>query len=761
MHRLTAATLLLLALATRAAESPGSALAALTYSGDQAALAALDAEIAAAGTDSAKLAALETRLVGVLRRKDTTFAGRQAVCQRLGSLLAVAAPGSGGETLKLLGAMLVDERDSDLARLALEPAPGAAIDALFTGALAKTAGRTRLAILDSIARRGISDGVAPLAALLADKDAATAEAAARALGRVGTTAAEQALRTATAPAAAIRAEARLQAAARLPAADAQRVVRELQADATLPAALRTAAFRLSLDLDRPTAIARINEVLGGSDWDAKQVALEALEGDRAADAIGPIAEKLSTWDAPTQSAVLAALARTGRAEAVPAVAAAAKHLDAEVRSAALAALGFLPGTREIATLLATAVAGSDSDDTRIARQSLARLSGPEVSAAILAGAEKAEAGLRPAYLEQLALRNLTEGLPLLLRCRQESVAAVRAAALGALADLAPASEQRAILEWTLAATDDAEQSRALRALVNVTLRNPAAAERGRAVYAALEEAQPDVALRLLPALARIGGTPSADCAARLAVRGEAKLAEAAASALDRWTDATALPALTTVAEKATLPGVRDQARGAALRQLERQREAWSPATTTVVSRLLATATEAAPRQQLVALLARASDKPALKLAESLRSDAALAVDAAYAAGAINAALAGPPRLRASPSSGVSNILDGKTGTRWSAPALGEEWVEIDFRKSRPLRRLTLDQTGRATEYPEQYEVYVTDDPKTPGPAVLSGRGERNRTVLDFPAGTRGRYVVIKNVAERKDTPWTICELYVD
>ncbi|MBM3854900.1 MAG: discoidin domain-containing protein, partial [Verrucomicrobia bacterium] len=217
----------------------------------------------------------------------------------------------------------------------------------------------------------------------------------------------------------------------------------------------------------------------------------------------------------------------------------------------------------------------------------------------------------------------------------------------------------------------------------------------------------------------------------------------------------------TVAEKAALPAIRDQARGAALRQLERKREAWTPATTTVVSRLLAATNEAALRQQLVALLARANDKPALRLAESLRSDSALAADAAYAAGAINAALAGPPKLRASPSSGVANLLDGKTGTRWSAPALGEEWVEIDFRKNRPLRRLTLDQTGRAAEYPEHYEVYVTDDPKTPGPAVLSGRGERNRTVLDFPAGTKGRYVVIKNVAERKDTPWTICELYID
>ena len=118
-------------------------------------------------------------------------------------------------------------------------------------------------------------------------------------------------------------------------------------------------------------------------------------------------------------------------------------------------------------------------------------------------------------------------------------------------------------------------------------------------------------------------------------------------------------------------------------------------------------------------------------------------------------------MRASPASGVSNILDGKTSTRWSAPALGEEWVEIDFRQSRPLRRLTLDQTGRTAEFPEQYAVHVTDDPKAPGPVVVQGQGQRNKTVIEFPAGTQGRYVVIKNTAERKETPWAICELYVD
>lgn len=751
---------LLLASALAAAEPP-PALASLTYSGDQAALEALDRDITAADKDATKLAALEDSLLALLRRTDTTFASRQAICQRLGTVLAQSAPKAGRDPYKPLGAMLVDERDSDLARLALEPAPGAVVDTLFVAALGKTSGRTRLGIINSIARRRIEGAVPALATLLAEADATTAAAAAHALGLIGTTAADAALRAATTLAPALIGHARLQATTRQPVADAQRVLRELEGDTKLPPALRTAAFRRSLDLESSTSIPRITEILGGSDWTMKQAALEALAGGIGAGGIRTLTAKLATWDAPTQTAIIAALARTGDANAVPAVLAATKHASAEVRTEAFAALGFLPGNNDVVALLAATAGDDHSPDAKIARTSLTRLNGPGVSAAILAGAEKGPAPLRTVFLEQLALRNMTEGLPLLLKCRGESEAAVRAAAVGALGDLAPFSEQKAVLDWALAATDDTEQGKALRALVNLTLRNPATTERGTAIYSALAAASTEAAQRLLPALARLGGTASADCAAGLALRNDPKLAMAAVDTLGRWTDSTALSALADVAEKAALDPIKDSARQGALRALDRNRENWTAQTTTLVSRLLSATTTAAPRRQLLAVLARANDATALKLAEELQTDASVGEEARYTATAIKAALAGAPKLRASPASGVSNILDGKTSNRWSAPLLGEEWIEIDFRQSRSFRRLTLDQTGRTGEFPEKYEVYVSDSPEVVGSAVAKGQGQRNKTVIELPAGTKGRYVTIKNTAERKDGTWSICELFVD
>lgn len=741
-----------------AEDKPASPLQSLDYSGSQQPIEAVDRDLVAAGKDPAKLAALETRLLDTLRKGDLTFAARQAICQRLGAVLAQTPPKT-ADAYKPLAAMLTDERDSDLARLALEPAPGEVVDALFVTALGKSTGRPRLGITYSLGRRRAASAVPGLTPLLKDKDAATVAAAARALGEIADAAAIAALRAINEPSPAPIAEAKLAAAARTQRTTSEPLLADLQRAAANPAH-RAAAARMLIDEQASTTA--IVTALGGSDWTPKQVTLDLVTTSRAPELIPAISAKFASFDPPTQSAVLAAFARRGDAAAVPAVLTALRNQDADVRRAALTALGFLPGNREVATQLANVAAGPDSDDAKLARQTLARLNGPDVSAAILEGAERAPENLRVVYLEQVAARNLGEGLPLLLKLRTDPSATIRTAAVGALGDLAPATEEKALLDWTIGAKDEAEQTRALRSLVNVILRNPDAAARGRVFYAALDQASPDVSLRLLPALARLGGKASAEAAARLAVRSDAKTADAATSALARWTDDTALPALATIVEKAGLPSARQAALEGALRYFERNREPWTPASTDVLSRLLAATKETDARQRLVALLNRANDKKALALAESLKGDATVGASAATAVDVIRANLAGQPRLRASGATGnLKNILDGKPSTRWSVAANGEEWVEVDFRVSRPLHRITLDQSGRGTEFPEKYAVYVTDDVAQPGAVRASGPGQRNKTVIELPPNTRGRYLIIKNTAERKDVGWSIAELYVD
>ena len=733
-------------------------LSQLDYSGSPQAVEALDRELYAAGTDPVKLAVIEQRLLVGLRARDTTYAARQVLCQRLGWVLGLAPEKLTAAGLKPLPAMLADERDSDLARLALEPAPGAVIDSLFLTALNQTTARTRIALMDSIARRQIVAAVPTLATLLSNNDPATAAAAARALGLITDHSAAVVLLAVPEPSPAAVAAAKLALAPRLAAGSALAVLADLRARAADPVH-RIAALRILLQLD--PSIATTLDVLDGNDTAAKHVVLESIYASRAPQIIPALAAKLSTWDALTQTAVIAAMARRGDAAAISALLKATAHEDANVRTAALEALGFLPGTIETMTALTKVAAGTATAENKIAKASLARLNGPALNAAILTGAERGEIAWRVVLIEQIALRGLSEGLPLLVKLRADPDSAIRAAAVTALGELAPPADNKIVLDWAIAATDANEQARALRALVSITLRNPDVAGRGAPLYAALESAPAELALRLLPALGRIGGAPSAACAAKLALNVDFKLAEAALAALVRWPDDTAVAALVSVAERTTLPALRASAVSGVIAAFERNRAFWNADATALVARLLVVSAAAESRLALITLLKRAVDAPALALAEKSQSDPVIGAAAGETAAVIRANQAGPAKLRASTMAGVKNLTDGNTGNRWSVPAEGDEWVEVDFILSRPLRRITLDQTGRGAEFPESYELYVTDDVAVLGKVVATGVGQTNKTVIDLPVGTRGRYVIIKNVAARKDTPWSICEIFVD
>src|SRR6185436_8423781 len=120
-----------------------------------------------------------------------------------------------------------------------------------------------------------------------------------------------------------------------------------------------------------------------------------------------------------------------------------------------------------------------------------------------------------------------------------------------------------------------------------------------------------------------------------------------------------------------------------------------------------------------------------------QAEPALADTAKEAALCIAANLAAPPKARVSSGeSAARNLFDGNKITQWRVPATADQWVEVDFSKTRPLHRLTLDETDRTGDFPEKYEVFVTDDLEKPGKAVVTGAGQRNRTIIDLPAGTK-------------------------
>jgi len=745
--------------AAHAAE-PAPAIASLTYSGDQTAIEAIDHELVAAGKDATKLTALRGSLLAALRHREATYAGRQAAAQRLGLVLAALPPAGRAADYRPLPTLLEDPLNCDVARLALEGAPGAVVDQMFVSALEKATGAHRVSLITSLGSRRVTSAIPALSRLGGEADGTTAQAAVRALASIGGAASEAAIRSAAGVTPAVRAAARLKVIPGLDRAAAVTALSEIEADAGVPAAARLAAFRQLTDRDPAASLGRLKEVLQGSDWYRKEVAFEAITSSPSPDRINLLATGLTAWDTPTQVAAIGILGRTGSAAAVGAVSGAARGPAREIREAALDTLGFLPGSAETVALLLGSAAGTE-DSAKAARRSLSRLRGAGVSETILVTAEKGESTVRASAIEAVASRNLTEGIPILLRARADTSVGVRNAALGALAEIGPYSAQEEVIAWAVAAEDDTERTRALRAVVAITQRGPDAASRAKPLFLAIESAPPAAAERLLGALPRLGGEDGVACAARIAARPDPKLSAAAVATLARWPDTSALPALSRLAGSAANVAARDAARDAATQALEKARDAWTPARSEAIRQLVESAKEPGVRKALVNLLARANDQAAADIASGLQSDPACAEEAGYAAAAIAAARRGAPRARGNPASGAGNAIDGKTSTRWTVPTLGEEWLELDYLQSRPFRRLTLDQTSRAAEFPERFSVHVTEDPARPGPAVAEGAGQRNRTVIELPPGTKGRYVIIRNIAERKDSSWSVCEVYLD
>ncbi len=97
------------------------------------------------------------------------------------------------ESVAPLAALLGDEQLSHMARYGLEPIPDPAVDDALRAALGKLKGRLLAGVIGSLGVRRDAKALEPLEKLLSDSDSDVAQAAARALGSLGSPAAAKAL----------------------------------------------------------------------------------------------------------------------------------------------------------------------------------------------------------------------------------------------------------------------------------------------------------------------------------------------------------------------------------------------------------------------------------------------------------------------------------------------------------------------------------------------------------------------------------------
>lgn len=228
------------------AASLAAAFAALkTYDAGsaRASLLPLDRAVAAALDDPAACAQLETQLVAALETGGPA-AAREYICSKL-TLIGTAT------AVPTLAATLDDPRVATAARTALQAIPRTGASAALLQKLRAARGLAKVGIIQSLGARREPDAAGPLADCLKGADPQAAEAAAWALGEIGTAKAGRALRGyfERAPETLRRAmaDALLVCAGRLRAqnlkADTDALLKPLLAP-TLPKQIRQAAERL-------------------------------------------------------------------------------------------------------------------------------------------------------------------------------------------------------------------------------------------------------------------------------------------------------------------------------------------------------------------------------------------------------------------------------------------------------------------------------------------------------------------------------------
>jgi HEAT repeat protein len=514
-------------LAATAAEAPArpgpdawEALRSWRYAEPRAALTAIEAEAGAAQGEAWDR--LEARLLAVLAEAQATADARRFACGilgRRGTPRAIAGlaqclgdPDLGTPALQALARLPHAETNPALAAaLKLDLAPG-----------------PRAALIAVCGERRLEAAVPDLAPCLVSPEPEVRRAAALALGRIGTPAAEELLRSLpdTDAARPLRAEALLLCAeqARLSQAPdrAERLCRELRT-AAVPEATRAGALTVLADTLGARALPDLVQALEAGPDLSLEAAAQSI-GTMPGETVGrEVTAALDRIPPASQAVVLTALARRRDPATAPAAAA---RLGSDAEPVRLAAARLLRevGNAEQVPVLAEA-AGGTGPVAAAALEALARLRGDGVDAALVAGLRpEAPSARNTALLAALGQRGNPEAVPLALGLLAKTPEAeTQRGYWRALRDLAGPQHLDPLLAALAGAFAEAVRREAEKTVAECLRRNPDPAAAAGRVLTALTAAPAGVRPTLvalldgcrtpevLASLTGLLGDPDAQC----------------------------------------------------------------------------------------------------------------------------------------------------------------------------------------------------------------------------------------------------------
>lgn len=388
----------------------------------------------------------------------------------------------GPEAVPVLAGLLTDDKLSHFARMALEPMPCDEAGDALRAALDATSGALRVGIIGSLAARKDAQAIPSLAALLSDDDAETAQAAARALGKIGTPKAADALKDSLAQAdiapllLLARCDGLLACAESLAAKGKQRkaaalydVVRGVD---KAPGKVKAAALRGAILSSAPMqGLPLLIEGLKAEEWELTDAALRAAREMHGGDEVSAgIAAALPGLPDDRKPLVMDVLGYRGGQAAGPALLALAESGASPVRAAAVNALTRI-GYEPAVGLIAGLVANEDAALAKAARESLSYFPGEAGDAAINAMLANEQASMRTVAVELISKGGLNKPVPVLMNvAKQDAGDSVRAAALDALRDHLSVNELPDAIALLVNARTPAESQAAEAALSALCLR---------------------------------------------------------------------------------------------------------------------------------------------------------------------------------------------------------------------------------------------------------------------------------------------------
>ncbi len=341
-----------------------------------------------------------------------------------------------------------------------------------------------------------------------------------------------------------------------------------------------------------------------------------------------------------QVQLLSALADRGDALALPAVVEAVKSADESVRVAALKAVGQLGAAANV-PLLAERAGTTRGTEQKAARESLYRLRGAEVDAAILEALPSALPNVKVELIGAIGERNIGSAVKALLATAADEDRKVRMESFKVLRVVAKPEDLPALVNLLLEAESDADRSEAEKMVAAVAHKIEDKNRQAAAVLAVLPNVK-DTAGRasLLRTLGRIGDSSSLPTLRAALTNREPEVQDAAIRALSDWPTPEPVPDLVKVAQTTDNKVHKVLALRGFVRLLALDNSRPAEETIDLYKKAMELAGDAAEKKRVLSGLAAATSVPALNMAAQYLDDVTLHLEAELAAVQIAKATAG-------------------------------------------------------------------------------------------------------------------------